>query len=125
MNINDFTDKMRQEISCAIKRSLLKLGIDVDVTLSHFHSMNDGQDYIKFHTTGFNTTPVIYKNVYVEGSGRLYDVNGYPNTYDLFINTDYRFILFCGGTNGVNIGAFHFRVFEGRERVSFLGFTIY
>ena len=124
MNLDDFTDDMRQEIVAAIKKSLFKLGIDVDVTLGRFHSRNDGQDYINFHTTTFNTTPVIYKSIEVGGAGRLFEVEDHPGIYDLKINADYRFVYFDGGTNGVHIGILSFRVFEENKRVLFLGFTI-
>lgn len=125
MKYEDFTEEMRQEIIDTIKDKLLKLGVKVDdVLIDIFISPNDGKEYIRIETTEFNTIPTIYKSICVKGSGCLAEVKDHPNIYDLCITVDYRFEYFSGGSNGVTIGTFHFRVFQETMRVANMGLTI-
>lgn len=123
MKLCDFTEGMRCNIIAAAKRSLIMLGITADVHLS----VEMGQDtytWVAFlKTSNFNTTPVIYKNVCVEGKAILKEI-GIEGVYDLIFHLDYRFECFHGGHNGVYLGELSFRVFENREAVDFIGFTI-
>ena len=124
MKYKDFTEEMRQEIVDAVKEKLMKLGVEVDVTLDIFISPNNGNEYIRITSSAFNSTPVIYKHICIKGSGCLTEVDGRPDIYDLRIPIDYRFEYFGGGSNGVTIGEIHFRVFERTMRVACLGLTI-
>jgi len=125
MKYEDFTQEMRQDIINAVKDKLLKLGIKVDdVLIDKFISPNNEKEYIRIATSTFNTIPTIYKSICVKGSGCLAEIEDRPNVYDLCITIDYRFEYFGGGSNGVTIGTFHFRVFQKTMRVACLGLTI-
>lgn len=125
MKYEDFTQEMRQDIINAVKDKLLKLGVKVDdVLIDKFISPNDDKEYIRIATSTFNTTPTIYKSICVKGNGCLTEVKDHPNVYDLCITIDYRFEYFNGGSNGVTIGTFHFRVFQETMRVACFGLTI-
>lgn len=126
MGFKDLTEEMKGEIVLAIENALFKLGINTCVELyseTYSHSSNE---YIKIRTGGFQTTPVIYKEVSIDGCGILAEVKGANNmnVYDLYLNLSYRFKYFNGGENGVDIGRVHFRVFFDTQRVGYCGFII-
>ena len=123
MKYEDFTEEMRQDIIDATKTSLLKLGIDVDVTLEAETCRSD-RDYINIETSKFNTTPVIYKSIIINGGGYIVEVEGNPDLFDLFIPLSYRFEYFSGGSNGVDIGTLHLRIFKNAMRAINMGLRI-
>lgn len=125
MKTKDITDEMRQDIINYTKESLLKLGIDVDVTLKEITNCK-GEVYLRIETSKFNTTPVIYKSIKVNGSSPLCHIEDEDrdDVYDLSFSLYYDFEYFGGASNGVRIGFLNFRVFEKSMRVAFLGLTI-
>ena len=122
MKQGDFTEQMRNDIISAAKNRLLKVGVNVDVTLE----FKEGEKLrVKLTTSKFNTTPVIYKDIYVYGNAELIPVDGYKDIYDLFFDLNYRFETFGGGTNGTYLGMLKFRVFDdGYKKATFIGFEI-
>lgn len=125
MRISDFTEEMRDDIIRYAQRSLLKLGInDVDVILEVRKYSYTEDEYLLLETSEFNTTPVIYESIKIDGTGTLSPMKDHTNVYDLCITLGYRFILFSGGSNGAGIGTLNYRVFEESKRIAFLGFTI-
>lgn len=113
---------MRNEIVSAAKKSLLKLGINVDVSLSA-ETLKNGDARIVIETSTFQTTPVIYESVYVYGYGNIVKLEDAKHVHELTILLSYRFNYFDGGTNGVSIGILRFRIFN-EETIRFIGFTI-
>ena len=123
MKYEEFTEEMRNEIINATKDSLSKLGIHTEVKLSARTTRNN-HEYIRIDTSDFQTTPVIYKSVSVFGEGYVVPCNEIENAFDLYINLNYAFKYFKGGSNGVEIGQLRFRIFSDPMRIHFLGFTI-
>ena len=124
ITFNDFTEEMCNDIKSAVKDCLLKLGVDVDVNISAETYSHRSEEYIVVETSEFNTTPVIYKSIYVRGSGTLQEVEGHEGVYDLYIPLGYYFKYFDGGSNGVSIGTMYFRVFAEGQRVAKVSFSI-
>ena len=122
INISDFTEEMKGEIIKAAKRSLMMVGVTADVHL--LSKIIRGREYLRLKTDDFNTTPVIYKNVCIEGSAELIKVDKLEGVYDFDFYLDYRFEIFSGGYNGTPLGVLHFRVFEEPKDVRFVGFMI-
>lgn len=122
MKISDFTEEMKGEIIKAAKRSLIMVGVTADVHLDCKNTR--GTEYLKLDTDKFNTTPVIYESVRIGGSAGLEKVEGREGIYNLDIHLDYFFEIFGGGRNGTGLGTLHFRVFEERKEVRFIGFMI-
>ena len=123
MKYEDFTEEMRNEIINATKDSLSKLGIHTEVRLSVRKGRYD-HEFIRIDTNPFQTIPVIYKSVFVYGEGCVVPCEGIENAFDLYINLDYGFKYFKGGSNGVEIGQLRFRIFSDSMRIHFIGFTI-
>jgi len=122
MKYEQFTEEMRNEIVSAVKKSLLKLGINVDVSLSA-ETRRNGDERIEIETSTFQTTPVIYESIYVYGFGYIVKLVDTEHVHELNISLSYRFKYFDGGTNGVTIGTLKFRIFN-EETIRFIGFTI-
>ena len=122
MTASDFTEEMKGEIIKAAKRSLIMVGVTADVHL--LDKIVRGREYLRLKTDDFNTTPVIYQNVCIEGSAELIKVDGLEGVYDFDFYLDYRFETFSGGYNGTSLGDLKFRVFEERKEVMFVGFLI-
>ena len=127
MKCKDITNEMQLEIIEATKNSLLKLCIpNIDIMLE-IKEDRLGKEYIKLLSSAFNSIPVIYKSIYINGRGNLTPVPDHEGVYDLKINIEYWFKYFNGGENGVDIGTLHFRVFERDgeyTRVAFIGLII-
>jgi len=123
MKYEDFTEEMRNEIINATKNSLSKLGIHTEVMLSA-KMTGRNQEYIRIDTEPFQTIPVIYKSVFVYGGGYVVPCDRIENAFDLYINLNYGFKYFKGGSNGVEIGQLKFRIFSDSMRICFIGFTI-
>ena len=123
MTYNDLTEEMRNDIVSAVKRSLLRLGINVDVTLSA-KKLYNGKEFVEVKTSEFNTVPVIYKVITVTGGGYIVPYDGKDDVFTLALYLDYHFDYFTGGENGVDIGVMNFRIFTKTQRVAFLGFTL-
>lgn len=123
MIYSDLTEEMRNDIVSAVKNSLLRLGINVDVTLSA-KKIYDGREMIVIETSAFNTTPVIYEEVRVHGEGFIIKVEGHDDVFDLRFLLGYDFVYFGGGENGVDIGVMNFRIFAKTQRVAFIGLTL-
>ena len=121
MEQKDFTEQMRNDIISAAKNSFLKLGINAEVTIEF---KEDRSLRVKLTTSKFNTTPVLYKSIYVYGNAELTPVDGHDGIYDLFFFVDYMFETFSGGTNGTYLGKLKFRVFDCAKKVIFIGFEI-
>ena len=126
----DFTKEMLDVIKEATTTSLAKLGIHIHGVVLNIGKSRSGELFVQLHTSEFQTTPVIYKSVRVDGYGSLSDsedkIYTADNVYNLNISLSYRFDYFNGGENGVDIGVLKFKVLEynSRRALHFLGFTI-
>lgn len=123
---NDFTEEMRQKVVDATQKSLKKLGVNVDVK---FYSQEiRGSEHFRIESSPFNTYPVIYNAITVEGWGTLREMTDRDTEgfYHLEICLDYKFDYFSGASNGVELGKLSFRVIhrEDMQRVTFLGLHI-
>lgn len=123
MKYEEFTDEMRNDIVNATRDSLAKLGIHVNVDISA-KTTRRNNEYITIKTDTFQTTPVIYKSVFVYGSGWVVQTENAENVFDLNIELNYGFEYFNGGSNGVEIGELKFRIFKDTMTVYFRGFKI-
>ena len=79
MEQKDFTEQMRNDIISAAKNSFLKLGINAEVTIEF---KEDRSLRVKLTTSKFNTTPVLYKSIYVYGNAELTPVDGHDGIYE-------------------------------------------
>lgn len=105
MMYKDLTDESRTRIKSAIKQILLRMGINVDITL-YAKKIYDGRELIYFESQEFQTIPVIYRKVNIYGEGFLNDEE--DGLCRLCLSLSYRFKYFGGGENGVDIARLTF-----------------
>lgn len=110
------------EISQAIQDSLMKMGINVEVRLETREIKGVKTLYVE--TSGYNTTPVLFRSIHLYGWGYVEDVEGHEGVHDIFVPLHFRYELFNGGENGAELGCAHFRAFDDTERIAYLGLTI-
>lgn len=122
MKYSDLTEEMRNEMISVIQDKLLKLGIKAEVNMGA-KTIYDGREMVYVNSKQFNTTPVIYKFITIDGQGFIKNTEK-ENRFSLSLSLSYRFKYFDGGENGVNIGIIEFVIFPETERVASLGLTI-
>ena len=105
MMYKDLAYDSRMRIRSAVMQILLRMGINVDITL-YAKTIYDGRELIHFESQEFQTTPVIYRNVSVYGEGFLNDEE--DGLCRLCLSLSYRFKYFGGGENGVDIARLTF-----------------
>lgn len=119
---NEDIDAIREGIA----NSLARLGIFCNVILNMTIDRFD-RPFMTITSSGFNTTPVIYKNVDIKGYAITNIKDEERNIYTLSIHLDYHFTYFSGGENGVDIGDVEFRIFDDNEdgnKIRFVRFVI-
>ena len=121
ITINDFTQEMYNDIIAAAKRSLVMFGINADVNVTR-----DGKNknVLMLNSSEFNTIPVVFQSIHINGWAELEDVEGNDKVKDLVFPLSYRFEYFNGGYNGAYLGTLKFRVFVDNPQIRFVGFTI-
>ena len=122
MKYSDLTEGMREALTSAISNRLLKLGINTEVSI-FAKKIYDGREMIHVETAPFNSTPVIYKRIFVMGDGFI-EPTDREGIYEIAFLLGYRFEYFRGGENGVDIGSITFRIFEKTGDLTCLGLNI-
>lgn len=118
-NINLFEVLDKEEIK-KIEKSLaiclIRLGVNVEVSLSESKTY-DGRPLVKVKTTEFQSIPVIYKSIRIEGYGILKKDEKGDNVFRLRLPLSYYFNYFGGGSNGVDLGVCSFTIFSKYNHV--------
>ena len=124
MKLQDFTEEMLNQISSDAKERLMLLGINAEVKVEvKFNRRNEA--HVELTTSSFNTMPVIYKSITVDGSASLESVDGRDDLSDLVFWLSYRFETFTGGFNGTPLGKLNFRVLDNSyDKVRCLGLEL-
>lgn len=110
-------------IEKSLKIIVSRLGINVDFYLNE-KKIYDGRLMVSVKSTEFQTMPVIYKSINIEGSGFVVRDTDKQDTLHLSIPLSYHFDYFSGGTNGVDIGVCKFVIFTDTKRVICNGLTL-
>lgn len=107
-----------KQISEIIRIELLKRGFIVDVTCTPTKD-----NLFKVKTSSFQTTPVLFKDVWIESSFAYFDKKesekGVKYT-EYYISLNVCYEHFDGGRNGCNLFSITLRSFENWSRVSIL-----
>ena len=119
MKYNDLTETMRKEIANIVKTQLMKRGINVDVAISSKQTRS-GNEYVGVKTSPFQTTPVIYKEICIDGGGVFSEVEGREDVFTLALSLDFRMTYFTNAYNGVTLGTIFIRIFKDSGVVEFM-----
>lgn len=124
MKLQDFTEEMLNTIAENAKERLMRLGINAEVKVEVKNNRRN-EAHVELTTSSFNTMPVIYKSITVDGSASLESVDGRDDVYDLVFWLSYRFETFTGGFNGTTLGKLKFRVLDNSyDKLHCLGLEI-
>lgn len=107
-----------EQIAKLIQIELLKRGFIVNVVC-----VPKGDNDFKVKTTSFQTSPVLFKNVWIESDYAIFSegTSEKGNKYtDYFVRLSAKFELFGGGTNGCELFTMEFRKFENWDSVKVL-----
>ena len=95
----EFNEKIINEIAKTIQNGLLRIGITTNVKVDKHN------DTLSVTTSDFQTQPVLFKRVYIDGVGKIVSRN--PDAESIFncsLYLDYRWESFLGGRNGTELG---------------------
>lgn len=107
MKTSDITAKTVNFMERAIKTHLLRFGINVDV------SIEITEKFICVKTSEFQTYPVMFSKIWVDGVGQLMtDSDG--DVY-VYIPLNYRYEVFTSGENGTQIGYMKFYLCQNNK----------
>ena len=99
-----------EQIEKLIRIELLKRGFIVDVTCTPTRD-----NHFKVKTTSFQTTPVLFQEVWIESSKAFFSEhqkeNGYKYT-DYYVSLSANYKHFDDGINGCNLFIIEFRMFS-------------
>lgn len=123
MKYEDFTKDMQTEIANEIQNCLKKLGIHTSVGIFPKEKSN-GEIRVNVKSDTFNTSPVMFKKVFIDGYGTVEKDEEYDGTYNLTIALDYRWETFSGGYNGTELATVTFRMCDNDDYVRFMGFAL-
>lgn len=107
-------EKTYKQIAELIRIELLKRGFMVDVTC-----YPEGEDRVKIETSSFQTTPVIFKRLWIDNSfgcivERQYDEKHKVKYTDYSTTISVNYETFSDGMNATTIFRVRLRVLDGR-----------
>lgn len=93
-----------------IKVSVSRLGINTNFSLVEDKEYTTGRPYLKVVSTPFQTMPVIFKEINLEGDFYARPSMKDDETIEVVICLEYRYSCFDGGSNGHRLGNFKYEV---------------
>ena len=121
MDLTKLKENEKQVFKKTIEHLLTHMGIHTEILIEF------GEKKLVLVSTPIQTTPTIYKEVKITGSGSLESFNeNRPDIFTLRVHLDYRFKYFGGGSNGVDLGSIEFRLFQNNTyvRIDQLGLVL-
>lgn len=111
MNATELHPVMIKFICKKIEESLLRIGI-VTTVKAEVRTRYDGKKYLYFLSQPFQTTPAIFRTLYMDGTcGSMEDDKDTNNThYVLGVNLHLRWQQWTNGENGTEIGYVWFNI---------------
>ena len=104
--------ELRQEIKdyilSEVQVSVMRLGINAQLM---FVTDKDyrGNEYIKIESSKFQTMPMMFKEIWIEGRVTVIDSED-EGKQEVSISLEYHWQSFRGGSNGTDIGYIYFEV---------------
>lgn len=107
MKTSEITTKTVNFMERAIKTHLLRFGINVEV------SIKITEKFIYVKTSEFQTFPVMFSKIWVDGVGQL--MTDSDDDIYIYIPLSYRYNRFTGGENGADIGYMKFYLCQNNK----------
>lgn len=113
MKYSEMQEENKQVIVRIVEQCLQRLGVfaKIQVTTKEIR----GKEYVEVRSEPFQTSPVIYRKVFVYGSGTIVQDSKDEGVYHLSISLSYGFKYFSGSENGVDIGNVMMKILRNKE----------
>lgn len=93
-----------------VETTIHRLGINAQLSIKVEKDYR-GNDYEKLVSTSFQTMPVLFKEIHLEGTISVRDKQDEPDDFlKVCINIEYRYTNFGGGSNGHILGSIAYEV---------------
>lgn len=106
-------DKITNILSLALKRVVPQIN-EVKVTIEENYRK---EKYFRVESNTFQSNPVIFKTLYVDGQASPYYEKEETKIVKLYFYFNYRWVTFTGGGNGVDLGRMEIDIINGHVRV--------
>ena len=92
-----------------INLSVARLGINTQLSVVTDEDYA-GREYLKVESTPFQTMPVLFRAINIEGSVYVHQSKTDEEIIEVIVALDYRYTFFNGGSNGHTLGNFKYEV---------------
>ena len=107
MKAIELRKEVQEYILSELQNSVMRLGISAQLRTVVKKDYR-GQEYLTLESEKFQTQPVIFKEVWLDG---VISVTGEKeNAFEVCVRLDYNWKSFTGGTNGTDLGRCFFEV---------------
>ena len=92
-----------------IQAQCMRLGINAQFS-TEVSTNRWGDDVFEIKSTQFNTTPMIFKSIYVGSQVWICPVEDHANITKITVRLTYQYNLFDGGSNGTDLGTVEYAI---------------
>ena len=92
-----------------IQAQCMRLGINAQFS-TEVSTNRWGDDVFEIKSTQFNTTPMIFKSIYVGSRVWICPVEDHANITKITVRLTYQYNLFDGGSNGTDLGTVEYAI---------------
>ena len=107
MKAIELRTEVQEYILSELQNSVMRLGINAQLKFKEEKDYRGGK-YLAVESTKFQTQPVMFKEVWLEGVISVTDEK--ENAIEVCVRLEYNWRSFSGGTNGTDLGKCYFDV---------------
>ena len=105
--------KIKNIISLSLQRAVPQVN-NVELTIKENYRKDK---YLYIETNTFQSNPIMFKTLYIDGSATPYCENEEAKIVKLYFNFNFRWVAFNGGSNGIDLGRIEIDIVNGHVRV--------
>ena len=110
MNTEILSKQVLDYIINDVETTIQRLGINAQLSIEVEKDYR-GSEYEKLVSTSFQTMPMLFKEIHLEGSIAIRDKVDAPDDFlEVYVNLDYYYHTFDNGSNGHTLGRIVFEV---------------
>lgn len=109
MKSTELREEVKEFILSEVQMSVMRLGISAPLVLVVDKDYRCSE-YLAIESAKFQTSPVLFKEVWISGVISVFDEDQNVNCYNVVVTLNYNWRSFRGGTNGTELGDIRFLV---------------
>ena len=106
-------ERIKEIISLALQRVVPQVN-NVEISIKENYRKDK---YFYVETNTFQSNPIMFKSIYVDGSATPYYESEEAKIVKLYFHFDFRWVSFNGGGNGTDLGRLEIDIVNGHVRV--------